>query len=54
MILDLDTTKELRGTAMTVTPAGTTSFVYGPLGAAATSGSHRAHRAHWGETAAGR
>ena len=37
MSMDLDTRQELVGTTFTVTPAGTTSFIYNALGSNATS-----------------
>ena len=38
MIINLGTERELAGATMSVTPAGTTDFAYGPLGSCATSG----------------
>jgi len=41
MQMALSSMRETNGVAMTVTPAGTTSFVYGALGSCATSGTVR-------------
>jgi prepilin-type N-terminal cleavage/methylation domain-containing protein len=38
MVIDLDTERELAGATMSVSPAGTTDFAYGPLGSCSVSG----------------